>query len=65
LPCSLSPESAPAEIAGLLTIIRKNKAKSKEMRVLFLYATASSPHLTSIFMIDQSQLADPLRQWPR
>lgn len=25
------------EQVGLLTIIRKNKAKSKEMRVLFLY----------------------------
>ena len=28
--------------AGLLTIIRKNKAKSKEMRVLFLYVHSST-----------------------
>jgi len=28
---------------GLLTIIRKNKAKSKEMRVLFLYVYLLSP----------------------
>jgi len=40
--------------AGLLTIIRKNKAKSKEMRVLFLYvhyvhsSSFSSPCTTGI-----------------
>jgi hypothetical protein len=32
--CSLNHPLRP--LLGLLTIIRKNKAKSKEMRVLFL-----------------------------
>jgi ADP-ribosylation factor-like protein 2 len=41
---------------GLLTIIRRNKAKSKEMRVLFLYVY--HPHLESAINADKGSGLD-------
>jgi hypothetical protein len=51
-------------VTGLLTIIRKNKAKSKEMRVLFLYGFLSLPSVipSHLYFLSWAPLTT---QWAR